>query len=57
VFKWQTRIITQPDTTSDHATDRQQRSGAEAKFVGTQNRADDDVAREFQAPVHAEREA
>ena len=39
------------------AADGQQRSGAEAEFVGAENRADQNVAREFQASVHAERDA
>ena len=36
VFRWQTRIITQPDTTSG--------AGREAELLGAEQRGDDDVA-------------
>ncbi len=37
------------------ATNRQQRRGAKSKFIGAQNRRENNVARKFQASVHAER--
>src|SRR4029077_14042485 len=39
------------------ASDGQQRGGAEAEFVGAENSGQHDIAREFQASVHAERES
>src|SRR5712691_10731569 len=39
------------------ASDGQQRGCAKAEFVRAENRSQHDVAREFQAPVHAERES
>src|SRR5260370_622354 len=42
---------------SHDASDGEERSGAKTKFVGAENRGKDDVAGEFQASVHAERES
>ena len=41
---------------SHDAADGEQRSGAKAEFVGTENRGDQNIARKFQASVHAKRE-
>ncbi len=38
------------------ATDGEERGGAKAEFVGAKNGGQDDIAGEFQASVHAERE-
>jgi len=39
------------------ASDRQQGRGAKAEFVRAENGGQNDIAREFQASVHAERES
>src|SRR5512137_879799 len=39
------------------ATDGEERGGAKTEFVGAENGGEDDIAGEFQASVHAERES
>src|SRR6266404_6045918 len=39
-----------------NAADGEERGGAETEFVRAKNGGKDDIAREFQAPIHAERE-